>query len=214
MLLRVACPRGRSVSPHRAARVPVVESRNPWPWAHPTPFAGLPRRARAGGGADSRAPRPASPSPARFFRRDAGRLPNLPAARYHAGPDDHLLIDNSASLPPLDRRRSASRPWKMFTFLKGRPYRPDPVRGPARALRRRRHQVPQQRTMDGFLFRVRQGARAGSGRLSARRGPAPRSHHRRHPRSSPADWADMNVGGPRGPEGPRGGEDARASSRR
>ena len=47
-----------------------------------------------------RAPRPASPSPGTPLPLDAS--PTLPAARTTPGPTILFLIDNSASLPPLD----------------------------------------------------------------------------------------------------------------
>ena len=71
-----------------------------------------------------RAPRPASPSPAASSGAILDASPTLPAARTTPGPTIIFLIDNSASLPPLDpEEKRVEALEKMFTFLKGRPYR-------------------------------------------------------------------------------------------
>ena len=70
-----------------------------------------------------RAARPASPSPVpSALSLEAS--PTAPAARATKGPTILFLIDNSASLPPLDpEEKRVEALEKMFTFLKGRPYR-------------------------------------------------------------------------------------------
>src|SRR6266850_7261398 len=69
-----------------------------------------------------RAARPASPSSTSALPLEAS--PTLPAARTGKGPTIIFLIDNSASLPPLDpEEKRVEALEKMFTFLKGRPYR-------------------------------------------------------------------------------------------
>ena len=71
-----------------------------------------------------RAPRPASPSPAASSGATLEASPTLPAARTTPVPTIIFLIDNSASLPPLDpEEKRVEALEKMFTFLKGRPYR-------------------------------------------------------------------------------------------
>src|SRR5258708_29463642 len=71
-----------------------------------------------------RAARPASPSPAPSSGLNLAAWPPPPAARTTKGPTILFLIDNSASLPPLDREEKRVEALeKMFTFLKGRPYR-------------------------------------------------------------------------------------------
>jgi hypothetical protein len=65
-------------------------------------------------------PPPASASPAAVLSVP----PIPPAARNTPGPTIIFLIDNSASLPPLDpEEKRVEALEKMFTFLKGRPYR-------------------------------------------------------------------------------------------
>ncbi len=71
-----------------------------------------------------RAGRPASPSPAPSSVLSLEASPTSPAARTTKGPTILFLIDNSASLPPLDpEEKRVEALEKMFTFLKGRPYR-------------------------------------------------------------------------------------------
>ena len=71
-----------------------------------------------------RAARPASPSPAPSSALSLEASPTSPAARTTKGPTILFLIDNSASLPPLDpEEKRVEALEKMFTFLKGRPYR-------------------------------------------------------------------------------------------
>src|ERR1700730_2660236 len=71
-----------------------------------------------------RAARPASPSPVPSSALPLEASPTLPAARTTKGPTILFLIDNSASLPPLDpEEKRVEALEKMFTFLKGRPYR-------------------------------------------------------------------------------------------
>src|SRR4029079_4645003 len=72
-----------------------------------------------------RAPRPASPAPAAAASpATLAASPTLPAARTTKGPTIIFLIDNSASLPPLDpEEKRVEALERMFTFLKGRPYR-------------------------------------------------------------------------------------------
>ncbi|HEU0107238.1 MAG TPA: vWA domain-containing protein [Vicinamibacteria bacterium] len=71
-----------------------------------------------------RAGRPASPFPAPSSVLSLEASPTSPAARTTKGPTILFLIDNSASLPPLDpEEKRVEALEKMFTFLKGRPYR-------------------------------------------------------------------------------------------
>ena len=77
------------------------------------------------------------------------------------GPVILFLVDNSASLPPLDpEAERVAALEKMFGFLQGQPLPADPVRGPQRDRRRRRLALPQRRPVDRLLPRLRQGARA------------------------------------------------------
>ena len=99
-------------------------------------------------------------------RRRALRRPRPSSAGAAArdGPVILFLVDNSASLPPLDpEEKRVAALEKMFTFLEGRPYRLILFGGRQRDLRRRRHALPQQRPVDRLLLRLRQGARAHGG---------------------------------------------------
>ncbi len=88
----------------------------------------------------------------------AAASPGVPAGR---GPVILFLVDNSASLPPLDpdeKRVEALE--KMFAFLKGQPLPAHPLRREEGSLRRRRQPVSEQRPVDGFLLRVPEGPRS------------------------------------------------------
>src|SRR5687767_11573480 len=76
-------------------------------------------RARAKGSpAASRAPAKPSPSPS------PEAPPPSPSPTPLDGPIILFLVDNSASLPPLDpEEKRVAALEKMFTFLQGRPYR-------------------------------------------------------------------------------------------
>ena len=72
----------------------------------------------------------ASPAPARVSPRPpsaAAAASALPSPRGTASPEGPVilfLVDNSASLPPLDpEEQRVAALEKMFTFLKGQPYR-------------------------------------------------------------------------------------------
>jgi hypothetical protein len=70
-------------------------------------------------------PRAARPSPGPTSSPATLDVPPIPpAARNTPGPTILFLIDNSASLPPLDpEEKRVEALEKMFTFLRGRPYR-------------------------------------------------------------------------------------------
>src|SRR5690349_6942902 len=74
----------------------------------------------AGAPASPRASAHASPAPSVAASVTASPSP----APAKDGPTILFLIDNSASLPPLDpQEKRVEALEKMFTFLKGRPYR-------------------------------------------------------------------------------------------
>ena len=92
-------------------------------------------------------------------RRPRRRLhPPTPTPSPPAGPVILFLVDNSASLPPLDpdEKRVAALE-KMFTFLQGQPYRLVLFGGRKEIFVDDVSTLPEQRPVDRLLLRLRQG---------------------------------------------------------